>query len=409
MVEVCATDMTRLRTSLVLLLVLVAVSARAEENVCLYDQGAEPLAWEEKEPGIDYAVFIHPGDKARDLAKVYAHVLRIDLSAGLQPVAMRPQGGGLRIEQIAERMGIERDLDVRAGLNGDYFSFMDRVKDPLGLFISQGQVLRYSTGTSSMLYDYDGGLHMGVFQVEQEVRWDGGSITLDAANEASKARRDQAVLFSGVYTDSIKGLKDCWVVRGRTEKIEPMVNRTLTVTVVDAGWRRSLHKLEENDLVVAACGEKGQALRVLEEGTSFTLSTKLVGMEDRPVAEAISGGPRVLRDTKAGQEANEEGFSLALRLYIPQRHPRSALGISADRKSLFLMAVEGRGIRRSGGLTAVDTGCVLRNVGASDGMLFDGGGSAVLLYDGDFLNEPHRGRTYTSRDLANALGVIRIQ
>jgi len=390
-------------------MVLAALSARAQEIVCPYDQGADPLVWEEQEPGIDYAVFVHPGDNATGLARVYAHILRIDLSERLMPVAMRPQGGGLRIEQITERVGEERGLDVRAGLNGDYFSFVDQVKDPLGLFISEGQLLRYSTGTSSMLFDYDGGLHMGVFQVEQTVRWDGGEVHLDAANEVSSARRDQAVFFSGVYTDSIKGLRECWVVRGRTEEVEPMVNRTLTVSVVDAGWRHSLYKLEENDLVVAACGEKGQMLRALEAGGSFTLSTRLVGMEDRPVREAISGGPRVLRAGMAGQEAAKEGFSMALRLYIPQRHPRSALGITGDRNQLFLMAVEGRGIRRSGGLTAFDTGCVLRKVGADDGMLFDGGGSAVLMYDGGFLNEPHRGRNYTSRDLANALGVIRTQ
>ncbi|MFH1531517.1 MAG: phosphodiester glycosidase family protein [Pseudomonadota bacterium] len=401
--------MTHLRTSLVLMMVLVAMSARAEEIDCPYDLGGEPVTWEEREPGISSATFVHPGDKARKLAKVYAHILRIDLTKGLQPVAMRPQGGGLRLEQIAARLGTERDVDVRAGLNGDYFSFGDRVKDPLGLFISQGQVLRYSNGTSTMLYDYDGGLHMGVYQVEQVVQWDGGEITLDAANETSMARRDHAVFFSGVYTDSIKALKECWVIRGRTEKVEPMVNRTVTVTVADAGWRRSVSDLSDKDLVVVACGEKGQALRVLETGASFSISTKLVGMENRPVAEGISGGPRVLRAGKAGQEAGKEGFSLALRLYIPQRHPRSALGLSADRKSLYLMAVEGRGIRRSGGLTAYDTGCVLRKVGASDGMLFDGGGSAVLMYDGGFLNEPHRGRDYTSRDLANALGVIRIR
>ena len=403
--------MTSLRTSLVLLLFLVfaTASAVAQEAVCPYDQGGQPLAWTEKEPGIDYAVFVHPGDKPKKLAKVYAHILRIDLSKGLQPVAMRAQGGGLRIEQIAARLGVDRRLDVRAGINGDYFSFGDRVKDPLGLFISQGQVLRYSNGTSSLLYDYDGGVHMGVFQVEQTVRWDGGSITLDAANEASMARRDQAVLFSGAYADSVKGLKDCWVVHGRTETLEPMINRTLSVTVTEAGWRHSLSKLDERDLVVAACGEKGKALRVLEEGASFSLSTKLVGLDNRPVVEAISGGPRVLRDGRATQEADREGFSLALRLYIPQRHPRSALGISADRRFLYLMAVEGRGIRRSGGLSAFDAGCVLHKVGADDGMLFDGGGSAVLMYDGGFLNEPHRGRDYTSRDLANALGVIRVK
>ena len=402
--------MIRVGTSLVFLLVLCAQSAQATDPpVCAYDVDTAAMTWEEMEPGISYGVFQHEGRKEDKLPKVYAHLLRVDLAEGFRPVAMRPQGGGMRLEQIAAQLNEDEGLDVRAGLNGDYFSFGDKVKDPLGLFISHGQLLRYPTGTSSLLYDYDGGLHIGVFDVEQTVRWDSESIVLDAANETGKCRRDQAVLFSGMYTEEIRGLKDCWVVHGRTEILEPMVNRTLSVSVVDAGWRGSIFGLDERDIVLVACGEKGQAARSLEEGGSFTVTTKLVGLDDRPIAEAISGGPRVLREGGVGQEANKEGFSLALRLYIPQRHPRSAVGISRDGRSLFLMAVEGRGVRRSSGLTAFDTGCVLRHAGAWDGMLFDGGGSAVLMYGQGFLNEPHHGRDYTSRDLANALGVVRVK
>ncbi len=390
-------------------MVLWAQSAQAVDPVCAYNVDTGAMIWEEMEPGISYGVFQHEGRKEDMFAKVYAHLLRVNLAKGFRPLAMRPQGGGMRLEQIAVQVNEDEGLDVRAALNGDYFSFGDKVKDPLGLFISHGQLLRYPTGTSSLLYDYDGGLHMGVYQVEQTVRWDGESIVLDAANETSKCRRDQAVLFSGIYTKEIRGLKDCWVVHGRTESLEPMVNRTLTVSVVDAGWRGSIFGLEKRDIVFVACGEKGQAARALEDGGSFSVTTKLIGLDARPIAEAISGGPRVLRDGHVGQEANKEGFSMALRLYIPQRHPRSAVGISEDGRSLFLMAVEGRGVRRSSGLTAFDTGCVLRHAGAWNGMLFDGGGSAVLMYGQGFLNEPHHGRNYTSRDLANALGVVRVK
>ncbi|MBM4372098.1 MAG: hypothetical protein FJ098_10620, partial [Deltaproteobacteria bacterium] len=210
--------------------------ARAGGGSCPYDTGSGPLVWQDREPGIRYATFAHPG-KGTELPKVFAHLLSVSLDAGLQPIAMRPLGGGLRLEQMVKVLTGGRGLDIRAGLNGDYFSFGDRVKDPLGLFITRGQLLRFPSGTSSLLYDAEGRMHMGIFSVEQEVRWDGGAITVDAANDVDAARRDAAVLFSGVYSDEVKGLKGCWVVQGRAGALEPMINRTLSYDVMDSGYR----------------------------------------------------------------------------------------------------------------------------------------------------------------------------
>jgi len=127
---------------------------------------------------------------------------------------------------------------------------------------------------------------------------------------------------------------------------------------------------------------------------------------DGYVLEAISGGPRVLRDGEYVREGSQEGFTLALRLYIPQRHPRSAVGVSADGKSVFLMVAEGR-LKRSVGASAEDTATILKHAGASDAMLFDGGGSAALMGDGKFYNVPHFKRNRTARSIANTLAVIR--
>ncbi|WP_010253085.1 phosphodiester glycosidase family protein [Treponema primitia] len=59
------------------------------------------------------------------------------------------------------------------------------------------------------------------------------------------------------------------------------------------------------------------------------------------------------------------------------RHPRSAAGISADGKTLYLLAIDGRR-PGSAGATEEEIGIILKQLGADDGLNFDGGGSTAL-------------------------------
>lgn len=84
------------------------------------------------------------------------------------------------------------------------------------------------------------------------------------------------------------------------------------------------------------------------------------------------------------------------------RHPRTALGLSEDRRTLFLVVVEGRSERDSG-VTARQLGEVLRGIGAHDGYKLDGGGSSTLFLRGrGVVNRPSDGR---ERVVATHLGV----
>jgi len=85
------------------------------------------------------------------------------------------------------------------------------------------------------------------------------------------------------------------------------------------------------------------------------------------------------------------------------RHPRTALGLSEDRRTLYLVVVEGRSERDSG-VTARQLGEVLRDVGAHDGFKLDGGGSSTLFVRGrGVVNRPSDGR---ERAVATHLGVL---
>lgn len=61
-------------------------------------------------------------------------------------------------------------------------------------------------------------------------------------------------------------------------------------------------------------------------------------------------------------------------------HPRTAYGISADKRYVYLMTVDGRQPGVSLGCTQNETGKLLLAAGASDAINMDGGGSSTLIY-----------------------------
>jgi hypothetical protein len=112
--------------------------------------------------------------------------------------------------------------------------------------------------------------------------------------------------------------------------------------------------------------------------------------------QAASGGPRLVRDGVISIE-NTSGLPSAYSL-----NPRTALGISQDRKTLILAVVDGRQPGFSEGMTGPEMGQLLIEMGAYQGMNFDSGGSSTFYLNGAVRNRPSDG---SERRVANALAV----
>jgi hypothetical protein len=117
-----------------------------------------------------------------------------------------------------------------------------------------------------------------------------------------------------------------------------------------------------------------------------------------PVDHALTAGPMLL----AGGEVQTWTLRTA-------RHPRTAFGVSADRKRAWMVVVDGRQVA-SAGATLEELAAILRRLGASDAVNLDGGGSsAMVLDDGSgprTLNTPiNAGTTGRQRPVATHLGV----
>ncbi|MDR1858776.1 MAG: phosphodiester glycosidase family protein [Treponema sp.] len=118
------------------------------------------------------------------------------------------------------------------------------------------------------------------------------------------------------------------------------------------------------------------------------------------ITHAVGGFRRIL----------ESGEPVSRIQNLNARHPRSAAGIAADGKYLYLLVIDGR---RPGsvGSTEAETAVLLCSLGASDGINFDGGGSSALALrfpDGKVrvVNRPvHGGIPGRERAVAGCFGV----
>lgn len=109
----------------------------------------------------------------------------------------------------------------------------------------------------------------------------------------------------------------------------------------------------------------------------------------------VSGGPDLVRE---GQVA--ASFS-SVRCLL--RHPRTALGLSRDQKTLYLVVVDGRSAA-SVGMTCAELAALLKGLGIWTAFNLDGGGSSTMYVEGPgVVNQPSDGH---ERVVGNHLAVF---
>jgi exopolysaccharide biosynthesis protein len=89
--------------------------------------------------------------------------------------------------------------------------------------------------------------------------------------------------------------------------------------------------------------------------------------------EAVGGRPIVVLDSSLTVAAHD---SVA---FAVTRHPRTAVGVSRDGSRLWLVTVDGRQPGHSVGMSLLELGNLMRDLGAVEAINLDGGGSTVLV------------------------------
>jgi len=139
------------------------------------------------------------------------------------------------------------------------------------------------------------------------------------------------------------------------------------------------------------------------------------------MTDGVSAGPRLLTGGAAVPRPNVGGDS-AFHGAVPQQAappgaasgrggPRTALGVDGAGTRLWLVVVDGRQAGYSEGASHDDLIALFRDLGATDAMSLDGGGSATMAARGRFgavvLNRPiHTGVPGRERPVANHVAVF---
>jgi endonuclease/exonuclease/phosphatase family metal-dependent hydrolase len=138
-------------------------------------------------------------------------------------------------------------------------------------------------------------------------------------------------------------------------------------------------------LLVAAGAERDELRAMVRRGGVIHVTTALAPYHGN-LRTVVGGWPRIVRDGRSVAEYSDivEGTAPG---FSAHRHPRTAVGISRDNSTLYLMTVDGR--RESdGGMTLPELAQVMIDLGSYEAMNFDGGGSTTMVVEGKVVNRP---------------------
>lgn len=155
-------------------------------------------------------------------------------------------------------------------------------------------------------------------------------------------------------------------------------------------------KIPQNGFVLTASGTKKAELASIaaagNEGLTIigsyadrdTVADPTVGkIKFIDVEDIVGGVPQLIKDSKVDITWEKEKASKS---FFETRHPRTAVAKLKDGKFL-LITVDGRS-ESSGGIGLADLASFLLEIGATDAMNLDGGGSTTMYLEGKVVNHP---------------------
>ena len=116
------------------------------------------------------------------------------------------------------------------------------------------------------------------------------------------------------------------------------------------------------------------------------------------VYEALHAGPILIKDNKIRVSIEEEVF---FSTPVAGVQPRSAVGYTND-NHLILIVVDGRQVN-SRGVYLEELALIMKNLGCTNALNLDGGGSSVLLVKEKLMNRPTGSNTM--RDIMSAISI----
>jgi len=256
------------------------------------------------------------------------------------------------------------DNNAIAGVNGDFFGMAGTRSASFGPVIKNGGLVSVNSAINAGDSEY-------------------ASFFISKFNNPFITFIKASVSF---YNNGVRNI-DIHSVNKITDMVRPVIVTRAAMPNTESIDARfdDLYKISvENDKITYISG-KGETVSVPENGFLVVMNAKTAddclfnfSVGDRGIMQtsawvdlnnmqmAIGGGGRILNEGKLSDEGN----------VAAGRQPRTALGITKDKKNIILVAVDGRS--HSVGATHEEMAEIMLKLGAYDAMHLDGGGSTTM-------------------------------
>lgn len=273
-----------------------------------------------------------------------------------------------RISSMAQRKSIP-GKNYFGGANADFFATSGNVGYPVHGSVVEGQMGRTPNNTAHLAFSGKDVLIDNMKHAGSKLTFNGNSYTINGINV--DRGENKLVLYNtlrGNYTrtndygvEVLVNLStdDSWII-----------NKKLKATVASISDGKGNTKVAPLQAVLSGHGTAADNLRALSVGDEVELFigiTNTVGTTEN--ITALVGGDRITLLDGIVQDND-----------WVDRHPRTAVGYSADKTKVYFCVIDGRSTISSG-LSTKHMADIMKHIGASVAINLDGGGSSGLYID----------------------------
>lgn len=324
-------------------------------------------------PGVHYTSWFKPGA----VGPLSIFILDIGPKSGyaLQPVLIR--GDVLGTDPLSRLM---QRGDVLAAVNASYF---EPNGDIIGLLKINDEIISSSALSRTAL----GVMMDGKMMIDQTVYHGeavltgGQKLPFDGVNEE---RGTNGLILYNRFYGPVTGTN----VFG--------MEYTIIAGAV-AAIQQGNSPIPANGCVLSAHGETAKKLAGLKVGDSVQVNHTMGKAWDE-AQHVLGAGPMLVKQGNVFLTTKTEEFGSDV---AGGRAPRTAVGLTKDGRVL-LVVVDGRQ-EMSKGMTLLELALFMRELGATEAMNLDGGGSSEMIVGGRVVNKPSDGR---ERRVGSGLAVV---
>jgi hypothetical protein len=288
-------------------------------------------------------------------------------------VAVEPHRGDVRVENVLAGDALEsrgetvgsmaKRTRAVAGINGDYFD-IGNTNRPENIVVRNGALLQIPYKRYALAIDRDGSAHIAEFSFSGELLANERTLSLNGIDELPPPNGGVSLL-TPEY-GHVRPQENLTLVN-----LEPLSGTPPLARYRVTGMADNL-TTQPPGYYVAIGPSEYSAVDSFDVGTVVEAGGTLEPIDLGSIATAIGGGPLILHDGDwydDGDGPNGREFS--------KRIPCSGAAIAPDGR-LFLIEVDGRQPEFSVGLKRPEFAALMRSLGATEGLAFDGGGSSTI-------------------------------